>query len=337
MRTKKTSITTLAEATGLSLATVSRALAGSANVTEATRAKVLEAAEKLHYVRDQAAVRLKTGKTHALAFVMDRQDAVQPGFQDFLLGLSDALRDTDYHLIVLPQPSGGDALETVHYAVRQGLCDGFVLSYTSPQDGRVAYLQQQGIPFVTYGRTAMPAHDDVDFDNHAFSQMAVSALADRQRRRLGIMLPAPEASFYQHLADGFRQACAQQGASGTLLEAISLDDTPHRIHDWALHSLQQFDGLVITREAPLLPVLDAMRALGLVCGRDMDIVIKHSSPLPRYVREPLLACFEDMHLAGLTLARCMLERFNQAPQTAARPYSHILFSPPALETNHDAQ
>lgn len=335
MRTKKTSITTLAEVTGLSLATVSRALAGSASVTDATRAKVLEAAEKLHYVRDQAAVRLKTGKTHALAFVMDRQDAVQPGFQDFLLGLSDALRDTDYHLIVLPQPTDGDALETVHFAVRQGLCDGFVLSYTSPQDTRVAFLQEKGIPFVTYGRTALPEHDDVDFDNYAFSGMAVTALAARNRGRLGIMLPAASASFYGHLADGFSQACKQKKVAGTLLEAISLDDTPHRIYDWALNNLKQFDGLVITREAPLLPVLGAMQALGLVCGKDIDLVIKHSSQLPRYVREPLLACFEDMHLAGLTLARCMLERFEQPKHSVTRPHSHILFSPPALETTHD--
>jgi LacI family transcriptional regulator len=121
-----------------------------------------------------------------------------------------------------------------------------------------------------------------------------------------------------------------------LLEAISLDDTPSRIYDWALENLQQFDGLVITREAPLLPVLGAMQALGLVCGRDMDIVIKHSSQLPRYVREPLLTCFEDMHLAGLTLARCMLDRFNHSKQQPLRPHSHILFSPPALETTHDS-
>ena len=330
MRPKKTSITTLATATGLSLATVSRALAGSASVTESTRARVLEAAQQLQYVRDQAAVRLKTGKTHAIAFVMDRQDAAQPGFQDFLLGLSDALRDTPYHLIVLPQSTSRDAMETVHYAVRQGLCDGFVLSYTRPQDRRVAFLQEQGIAFVTYGRTRQAEHDDVDFDNHAFAEQAVQALAARGRQRLGIMLPHASASFYGHLTDGFAASCARLGLSGQMLEAISVDDAPRGIHGWAMQQLRQFDALVVTREAPLLPVLAAMQALGLVCGRDMDLVIKHSSQLPHYVHQPLLACFEDMHHAGETLAHCMLERF----QHPHGPKRHVLFSPPPLETTH---
>ena len=331
MRPKKTSITTLAAATGLSLATVSRALAGAASVTPATRERVMAAAAELHYVRDQAAVRLKTGKTQALAFVMDRQDAVQPGFQEFLRGLSDALRDTAYHVIVLPQSDSRDALETVQYAVQQGMCDGFVLSYTSPQDRRVAYLQAQGIAFVTYGRTALPEHDDVDFDNTLFARCSVDALAARGRQRLGILLPGAAASFHAHLVQGFEQACVRHGLHGQSLEAISLDDGPRSIHDWALQQLRHFDGLIITREAPLLPVLGAMQALGLVCGRELDLVLKHSSQLPQYLRQPLLTCFEDMHHAGQTLARCMLHRFENPDGSK----SHFLFPPPALETSHD--
>jgi LacI family transcriptional regulator len=98
---EKATIHTIAKSTGLSLATVSRALAGSPILLPQTRDKVLEAARDCNYVRDRAAVRLKTGKTHVLAFVMDRFDASQPGFKDLLLGLGDAIAGTDYPLIVL--------------------------------------------------------------------------------------------------------------------------------------------------------------------------------------------------------------------------------------------
>ena len=52
--TKKATIGTIADVTGLSLATVSRALSGSDAVLPETREKVVAAAKKLNYVRDRA-------------------------------------------------------------------------------------------------------------------------------------------------------------------------------------------------------------------------------------------------------------------------------------------
>ena len=98
--TKKATIGTISEVTGLSLATVSRALSGSEAVLPETRDKVLAAAKRLNYVRDRAAVRLKTGKTWVVALSMDRRDVNQAAFKDLLLGVSDTLSATDYHLIV---------------------------------------------------------------------------------------------------------------------------------------------------------------------------------------------------------------------------------------------
>ncbi|WP_394789686.1 LacI family DNA-binding transcriptional regulator [Rhodoferax sp.] len=334
MQPRKASITTLAKATGLSSATVSRALAGLPSVLPETRDKVLQAARELHYVRDRAAVRLKTGKTHTLAFIQDRQDATQLGFKDFLLGLGDALQDTDYHLIVLPQLAGHDALDSVQYVIERGLADGLVLTYTAPQDERVRWLQRMGFPFISYGRTALPAHDNVDFANESFAAMAVQTLVAQGRQRLAILLPAAAASFHQHLAEGFAGECQRLGVAGACIQAVSLDDPPDAIYQWTRGHASAFDGLVLTREAPVLPLLSALADSGLQVGRgadkQMDLVIKYSSPLPQYIRQPFWACFEDMHLAGHALGTRMLARFAQ-PDLAP---SQQLFTPPPLELFH---
>lgn len=334
MNPRKASITTLAKAAGLSSATVSRALAGLPSVLPETRDKVLQAARDLHYVRDRAAVRLKTGKTHTLAFIQDRQDATQLGFKDFLLGLGDALQDTDYHLIVLPQLAGHDALDSVQYVIERGLADGLVLSYTSPQDARVRWLQRMGFPFISYGRTQLPAHDSVDFANERFADMAVETLVAQGRRRLGILLPAADASFHQHLADGFAQACLRLGVAGDCIEAVSLDDPPDAIYQWTRAHASAFDGLVLTREAPILPLLSALADSGLQVGpgasKQMELVLRYSSPLPQYIRQPFWTCFEDMHRAGHALGSRMLARFAQ-PDLAP---SQQLFTPPPLELFH---
>lgn len=338
MSSEKATIHTIAKATGLSLATVSRALAGSPSVLPHTRDKVLEAARDCNYVRDRAAVRLKTGKTHVLAFVMDRFDASQPGFKDLLLGLSDAMAGTDYHLIVLPDAAGesdgqADPLHTVRYVVERGLADGLLLTHTAPDDVRVRYLQDKGFAFITHGRTHLPqAHGFVDFANEQYAAMGVQALAARGRSRLAMLLPMEGSVFRSHLAQGFAQACTDHGVQGECVQTVSLDDSPEAIYQWAVAHAREFDGLVISREAPVLPLISALGDCGLRVGHDIELVIKYSSPLPHYVRQPFMACFEDLHLAGLTMGQSMLAHFSHAGLASAQ----VLFPPPNLEWFHQA-
>ncbi|MEJ7137632.1 LacI family DNA-binding transcriptional regulator [Amphibiibacter pelophylacis] len=332
MPLEKATLHTLVQTTGLSLATVSRALSGSSRVLPATRERVLRAAQELGYVRDRAALHLKTGRTQVLAFIMDRPDASQPGFQALLLGLGESVQGSDYQLIVLPDDPQ-DPLASVRYVVERGMADGLVLAHTTPQDARVNWLQQRGFPFVTHGRTQpLATHGHVDFDNGRFAARAVEALASRQRRRLGLLLPMPGSAFRGHLDQGFRATCerpvlAGRGLTGQVIEAISLDDSPEALYQWARAHAADFDGLVVSREAPVLPLLGALADARLQVGRDIDLALKYSSPLPRYLRQPLLTCFEDLHLAGLTLGRSLIAHLIQPDQAVAQ----VLFEPPAIQ------
>lgn len=331
MSNEKATITTLAEVTGLSLATVSRALSGSERVRPDTRDKVLAAAKSLNYVRDRAAVRLKTGKTQVLAFIMDRRDVRHPGFVDLMVGVSDAVAGSDYHLIVLPDDAR-DPMASVRYVIERGLADALVLSHTLGDDPRVNDLLQAGVPFVTHGRTHRAReHGYVDFDNHAFSEMAVRALVARGRQRLGLLLPPAGGLFHQHLRTGFADTCAALGVQGEAINAVNLDGPPSGIYDWALQHAARFDGLIVSREAPVIALLGAMSASQLRAGEDLDLAIKYSTDLPRLVHEPVLACFEDLHLAGATIGRGLLHHLGKGNA----PLPQILFQPPAFEAfNH---
>lgn len=332
MNTEKATITTIAEATGLSLATVSRALAGSARVLPETRAKVLAAAQAMNYVKDRTAVRLKTGKTHVVAFIMDRFDATQPGFKELLLGLTDSIKETDYHLVVLPDSTDADPLATVRYVVERGLADGLVLTHTTPYDERVRYLQERSFPFITHGRTAFkPAHASVDFANETFAEMGVETLSRHGRKNLAILLPHEGGVFRSHLIQGFETGCARFDVQGKAITTIDLDASPDLIYRWAVQHAAEYDGLIVTREAPMLPLLSGLADTGLLVGQHIDVVAKYSSSLPQYIRQPLWVCYEDLHLAGMTLGQQMLAHFSQPDQALAQ----VLFSPPAIEHIHE--
>ncbi len=70
---KKVSIKDIAEATKLSVSTVSRILSGKAKqfrISEKSQKRVNEAAEALHYIPNQIAVNLQSGKTRTIALII---------------------------------------------------------------------------------------------------------------------------------------------------------------------------------------------------------------------------------------------------------------------------
>ena len=76
---ERPTLRTIAEATGLSLSTVSLALRDGDRLKADTRHRVIEAARRLGYVPDLAGVRLRTGRSNTIGLILDGLDALGIG------------------------------------------------------------------------------------------------------------------------------------------------------------------------------------------------------------------------------------------------------------------
>src|ERR1700712_734517 len=100
-----TSIDDVARATGVSTATVSRALRGLPNVSDTTRAAVRRAADELGYVASSSASGLASGRTLAMGVVVP---SVSRWFYTSVLeGVDSALREANYDMILYNLASRG--------------------------------------------------------------------------------------------------------------------------------------------------------------------------------------------------------------------------------------
>ncbi|MGH8261277.1 MAG: LacI family DNA-binding transcriptional regulator, partial [Steroidobacteraceae bacterium] len=93
-------MTEVARRAGVSLSTVSRALAGHTRISEATRRRVRDIAESLGYHLDVSASNLRTGVTRTIAVVSPlthatRQRLSDPFFLEILGALADELAARD--------------------------------------------------------------------------------------------------------------------------------------------------------------------------------------------------------------------------------------------------
>jgi DNA-binding LacI/PurR family transcriptional regulator len=174
-----TSFDVAAEA-NVSQSTVSRALAGDPVVSEATRARVFEAARRLNYSVDENAARLRSGRTATLAVVVicrpdeDRKD-LNP-FTYALLGTVCAAASTRGYETLVSFQDGPENLSGRYEDRRRA--DGLIVIGTTQNLPAWTYYRDLGLGGTRLVCWGSP-YDELDWirsDNHAGALLATRHL-----------------------------------------------------------------------------------------------------------------------------------------------------------------
>ncbi len=296
----------IAYLTGLGVSTVSRALKDDDEIAQETRARVKLIAQQIGYRPNRAGVRLRTGKTNVIAVVLNAADGGSGFFADFIYGISDALIDSGYHLVVTPY-SLSDPMEPIRYIVETHSADGVIISRTQPNDQRVRYLVENKIPFATHGRTEMGIeHPYHDYDNEKFAIKACQILHSCGRRNIALLGPPPELTYCKHTHMGFEAGLREFAMNSVPLSAVdtnsSLSDIRKVAFDLARQSIRP-DGFVCTASPPATAITAGFADAGFRIGQDFDIVTKHASELESLLSPSLLSIPEDFREAGYGTAK----------------------------------
>ncbi len=314
----------IAQRTGYSLTTISRALKDGPEVKPETIAKVKAVAEELGYRPDTSGLRLRTGKTFVICAIMPMMSMVQPektagdlGALRLINGLMQGLDGTNYHLMVLPDSGGGDRLKDVRYVVESGIADGLVLNLTRPDDIRVRYLQEKNFPFITFGRTELSfEHPYFDVDNVDYAYRAAVELYKKGRKNIRLVVSDMSYCYCNHQWIGFKRASLEYGIEVSKKRNLveeSQHDSFKRMIDQTLDKDSTIDGFICPGEIPCLGILAALRESNVVIGDSLDVVTLESSPLTDFLGEPIANFYQDSQHAGQQLTSLLLKAIDGAP------------------------
>jgi len=199
----------VAQAAGVSTATVSRALRGLPHVDPETRERVRSVAQQMDYVVSPSASRLASGRTGTVAVITPFID--RWFFSTVLSGISDVLQAREVDLIVFEvgDPSTSPGLPTERRL--RGRADGMIV-VTLPTDApRVADLLEIGLPASFIGAT-WPDVPSVCIDDAAAARTATQHLINLGHQRIGIICGRPQASTSQgNRSLGYREAMTGAG------------------------------------------------------------------------------------------------------------------------------
>ena len=306
---------TIAAATGLAIATVSRALKDAPDIGEETKRRVRETARELGYRPNRAGVRLRTGKTNVVALVLSTEADVMNHTSLLMYSIANALRGTSYHMVVMPYFADQDPMDPIRYIAETESADGVILNQTKQDDPRVRFMTERGIPFATHGRTDMGIdHPYFDFDNETFGHLAVRKLVDLGRKRLLLVAPPRTQLYGQHMIRGFSEEASLRGAAFEVAETVTSDSGGEAIEEaiaCRFAAPNPPDGMLIGSTTGAMAAIAGAERTGRHIGTDFDLVTKEAIPLLRRFRRETLIVREDVSRAGDFLARALVAEIEK--------------------------
>ncbi len=307
---ERPTLKTIAALSGLAVTTVSRALNEAPDIGLKTRKRVRDIADQIGYVPDRAGVRLRTGKTNVISMVLCSDHDAMNHTAKLISAIANELRDTSYHLNITPFFLDEDPMRPIRYIVENRTADAVIFNRTQPDDPRVAYLLDVGMPFATHGRSNMSdKHSYFDFDNEAFGRLAVEELAAQGSKNIVMLAPPLEQAYAHHMITGARTAANQLGIAFDVVKGTSSDDSNDQMTARMLELLSsrpEIDAVICGSQTGTIATISAAEAVGRSIGRDFMIFAKEGSPLARIFRPEVMTVKEDIGRAGAFLAQAAM-------------------------------
>lgn len=264
----------------LSMATVSRALAGHEQIALKTRQRVSEAARELGYVPNRAARQLVSGRSGFVGFLMPIRgpNLVDSYLGEFITGLGEGLVEHGLDLFLATVQQGQDELTVLRHVVESGRADGMVVPRIAEDDPRLTYLAMQRFPAVSHGRllNGSATHNWLDSDGEAAFAEAFELLYAEGHRHIGLVTISDRMSFRHFREQGLRNAIAEKADLAVRLsvETFARFDKEGGIAaaNRLLHLPDRPTAIIGLFDEVAMTVIEQANRMGLSVPRDLSVI-----------------------------------------------------------------
>ena len=300
-------IVDIAEACGVSTATVSRIINNKPDVAEETRQRVLQLMDELGFTPQITWQQLRSGKSPFIALNFPQD--FNPPSQGIITAAAQGCEDADYSLNLIVKSLSDNDLLTIY---RSGQTDGMILMEILLQDRRVELLKEHDLPFVMIGRCADNTDlNYVDIDIEKGVTDAMQHLHDLGHRRIGFVTMAQaiqgkEYGYTTWAVAGYETACQKHGLPSHWQVVPS---TAGNASNEVLHMLDKnpaLTALVAPQQSGVLAVLKAIQAKGLRIPDDISVVGLLSEPISELANPPLTNISFPAYELGLEAVKILI-------------------------------
>lgn len=295
----------VAQLAGVSRATVSRALNGSANVSEETKRRILDAIASLGYEPNVVAQNLARQRSRVIAFALfSDADRSLTGLEQtdhyFYLGIirvvERAITSAGYDLL-FPSRSPNGSYANYLRNLQSRRVAGVIAIAIDSTDSRIQVLLNSELPTVFIDNMAQGNHATyVKSDNVDGARMAMEYLLRLGHRRV-VLVPGNTAE----LSGAERLLGCQQGLAKA---GVPLDPDLIRVSGWStgeayttaatlLDQRRDFTAIVAGSDLMALGVLRALHERGIRVPEDVSVIGFDDVDICRFMEPPLTTVHQN--------------------------------------------
>lgn len=307
----------VAELAGVSEATVSRVMSGVGPVREATRRRVLEAAERIGY----------TPSAIARSFVLQRSENIGVSlpvlpkvrlfsayyFSEILSGIGQEVERRGYSLLVQFRQAGDEPRYETAFHKRK--IDALIVLGTkdAEEDWRaLSALEEQGYPFCIVGARTEQPYSQVDADHVKGSREAVRHLIASGYRRIAFVNGPSEYSNSRDRLQGVKEALAEAGLDqpALLLQGNYSRKSGYELAKQLYEARHAYDAIFAANDRMAVGLMQGLGELGMKAGRDYGLVGYDDSETSRVTDPPMTTVHVPFFEMGRLAATRLLDRLG---------------------------
>ncbi len=312
---------------GVSTATVSRVINGTAAVSDEVGRRVQDAIERLSFRTNAIAMGLKSGRTGVIGLVVPKLQNIF--FMGVMEALEEVVKKSDYSLLVAT--TGNDvACETS--AISKLLAyqiDGLVAATSGTNAQYFERIHRQVCPVVLVDRRIDGAQIDMVSDENRFSSYKLAQeILSAGRRRLVILKGLMHLDMMRQRLAGVHQAINEAEASGIEVRELDLFNdlktARHALAELLSNHSGQNLGVISLNGQMTEGVLLAARQLGLSAPQDFSLV--SFGQLSSELIVPKVTCIpQDGRRIGERAGELLLMRLEKADHREPLEFQDIIF------------
>ncbi len=317
------SIRQIAEASNVSITTVSRVLRGRGEISDETRRRVQATAARLKYRPNLLVKGLQTGRTQTIGVLMSAED---PFLATIVAGIQDGLAEADHAPLILRTVKNCDGyvgpteLQQIHRLVDRRV-DAVILRPVedAASDDYLREVWDRGLPLVAVDRRLPQSRADfVGSDDPGGAAAAAEHLISLGHRRLAQISGPRFTSTGRERAESFERVIARApGATCRTLE----EPTFRGGQEQAQALLQAADpptAIFCGNDIIAANVYQTATHLGLRIPQDVSIVGFCDLDFAQWLQPPLTTVRQNGYEIGRQAAGLVLQRLDEelAPKQA---------------------
>jgi len=302
----------VAESAGISVNTASRAINNKQDINSETKKRVLQIAKELGYIRNAAAVALRTKKTGTIGVVI--ADNRNPFYAEVLNGMEETAREKNYHIILANTQRDYQKEEEAINLLLAKRVDGLLIAPVQDRDDDIRNLIEANFPFVILGRDFENIKVDAVYNDEIKGGfLAAEYLIKKGHKRIAFINGFLHKSPARGRLEGYKKALKKFGIplDDILVSVgdIDVEDGYKRTKQMIKKNLD-FTAIFAYNDMMAFGAMQAIKEKGLRIPEDIGLVGYDDIPFSSLISPALTTVKVKKQNLGVESVKLLFSRIN---------------------------